>query len=197
MPIARKYARIITRRPAKRTLTQLILEELGKAGESLLDSFFPAKYPEARLWRNLLGLDHAYVFKRATFAAILSQLKTQGLVERVERHGRWHWRVTSNGRSALRASTASEPPRSDGRKRLVCFDIPERDRAKRRWLRRELIACGYEALQKSVWIGETPLPQDFIAGLDALGLRDHVHLLRVETVGTLKGEKNRNPRYSS
>ncbi|OHA09099.1 MAG: hypothetical protein A3B37_00965 [Candidatus Sungbacteria bacterium RIFCSPLOWO2_01_FULL_59_16] len=75
--------------------------------------------------------------------------------------------------------------RADGQKRLVCFDIPERDRAKRQWLRGELIVCGYRQLQKSVWIGEIPLPQDFIEALDALELRGRVHVLRVESEGTL------------
>ena len=188
MPIARKYARIIPRPPAKPALSWLILDKIGEAGETLLDGFFPAKYPEAQMWRNILGLDHTYAFKRATFASLLSQLKREGLVEKIHRGGGWRWRLTARGRSATRLQDSNKPLRSDGRKRLVCFDIPERDRAKRRWLRAELIACGYRQLQRSVWIGEVPLPKAFIKGLDEMELRGWVHILRVEAEGSLRGE---------
>ncbi|MBI2055430.1 MAG: hypothetical protein HYT42_00900 [Candidatus Sungbacteria bacterium] len=183
MPIARRFIRVVPR-AVRPSLTQLILDKVGGAGEALLDSFFPAKYPEARLWRKLLGLDRTYEFKRPTFIAILFQLRAQGLVERAPKRGRWYWRPTAAGRAALTKRRRSTPP-PDGRKRLVCFDIPERDRAKRQWLRGELIAAGYHQLQKSVWIGTTPLPQELVEALDALGLRGRVHLLRVESEGTL------------
>lgn len=184
MPIARKFKHIVPRSP-QISLTRLVLEKIAEGGEVLLDSFFPAKYPEARLWRKLIGLDPSYEFKRPTFVAILSQLKTQGLIERTPKRGRIHWRLTQTGRTTLSEKPRTAPPRPDGQRRLVCFDIPERDRAKRQWLRGELIACGYHQLQKSVWIGEVPLPRDFIEMLDALELRGCVHILRVESKGTL------------
>lgn len=193
MPITRRYARIVPLQAGKLTLTRLILGKISEAGEVLLDGFFPAKYPEARLWRGLLGLDRSYEFKRATFASLLSQLRAEGLIEKVTRQRRARWRLTSEGRSAIQREAARLPPRSDGRKRLVCFDVPERERAKRKWLRGELIACGYQPLQKSVWVGTAPLPHDFVAALDALGLRGCVHLLRVESEGTLRrgrGDEN-------
>lgn len=186
MPIARKYARVIPRQPAMPSLTRLILEKIGEASWVLLDSFFPAKYPEARLWRELLGLDPSYEFRRPTFAVILSQLKSEGLVEKIGRRGKWHWRLTPQGRAVLRVRGDGQPPRPDGRRRLVCFDIPERDRAKRRWLRAELLACGYRLLQKSVWIGEAPLPPAFVAELDVLELRGQVHVLGIESAGSLR-----------
>lgn len=186
MPIATKFVRVVAHPSARVTLTRLILEKIGEVGEVLLDSFFPAKYPEARLWRRLLGLDPIYEFKRATFSSILSQLAAQGLVERVRKQGGGHWRLTRRGRQTVRAPAVDvSVPRSDGKKRLVCFDIPESDRAKRRWLRGELAACGYRPLQKSVWLGETPLPHDFLLALDTLNLRGRIHILRVESEGTL------------
>lgn len=189
MPISRRFKRRAPRDSQKSTLTRLILEKIGEAGEILLDSFFPAKYPEARLWRNILGLNSSYKFERATFASLLSKFKAQRLVEKVTKPGGRHWRLTTQGRSYIREPYQDELPRSDGRKRLVCFDIPEYDRAKRRWLRTELMACGYRPLQKSVWIGEAPLPQAFITELDVLELRDRVHILLVESGGSLDGQR--------
>lgn len=186
MPIARRYARIIPPHPKRPSISWLILDKIGEAGMALLDGFFPAKYPEARMWRGILGLDPTYRFKRETFASLLSQLKRQGLVERTNWKGRdgWYWRLTARGRAALRSRERDALPKSDGRKRLVCFDIPERDRAKRRWLRGELIACGYHPLQRSVWIGEAPLPQAFIEGLDLMHLRRRVYIVRVTAEGS-------------
>lgn len=166
------------------TITRLILEKIGEAGVAVLDSFFPAKYPEARLWRKILGLDSSYEFKRASFASRLSQLQSGGLVAKTRRSGKTLWRLTAEGRSALRGSRADQL-KPDGRRRVVCFDIPERDRAKRRWLRAELVACGYRQLQRSVWIGEVPLPTDFITDLDALGLHSHVHIFLVGDGNTI------------
>lgn len=168
------------------TLTRLILEKIAEAGEVMLNSFFPAKYPEARLWRKLLGLDAAHEFKRPTFSALLWQLKAQRLVVRVAHGNKTFWRLTTRGENVLRERRAAMLPRPDGKTRLICFDIPERERDKRRWLRAELIAFGYRQLQKSVWIGDSPLPQDFIQNLDVLALRGHVHIVAVTAKGTLQ-----------
>lgn len=185
MPIARKYRQIVprARRP---TLAGLILEKIAEAGEVLLDSFFPAKYPEARLWRKILGLDGSYEFKRATFASILSQLQAQSLIERYKKTGKSFWRITSRGKTALLNQEAATPARGDGRQRLVCFDIAERERAKREWLRGELLALGYTPLQKSVWLGDVPLPLDLLEALDELELQDSVHILQIQKEGTLR-----------
>lgn len=184
MGIARKYRRVIPRFE-KQNLAGLILEKIAEAGGVFLDSFFPAKYPEARLWRKILGLDASYEFSRPTFASILSQLKAQGLVERRRESRGSRWRITPRGKTAVAVRKRTKPPQPDGKKRLVCFDVPERERAKRKWLRGELIALGYRQLQKSVWIGETPLPEEFIGALDTLELRSRVHVLRVATEGSL------------
>jgi len=188
MPIARKY-KAVASKPVRQNLSRLILEKIAEGGEILLNSFFPAKYPQARLWRNLLGLDPTYEFKRPTFNAVLYQLKAQGLIKQTTKQNRNYWQLTKRGVAMLDKQKSETPLLKDGQKRLVCFDIPEYDRAKRQWLRGELLAFGYQQLQKSVWIGESPLPQEFVDALDALELRGHVHIMRVEKEGTLIDKK--------
>lgn len=172
---------------ARRTLTAMIIEKIAEAGEVFLDALLPPNYPEARLWRNILGLDSKYEFKREIFAAIISRLKAQGLVEGRKRGRKTSWRLTARGHSHFEevSNEYAELPRSDGKKRLVVFDIPEIERRKRRWLRGELTSFGYTQLQKSVWIGETPLPEDFFDDLDTHQLRGKVHILRIEEEGSL------------
>lgn len=131
-------------------------------GEVALDAFFPAKYPEARLWRSILGFDASYEFSPRTFSAILSRLRRQGLVSRRGTHRRASWSLTPQGKAAITAphhgrDTFAELPPRDQVPRLVAFDIPERERKKRDAIRRELLACDYRPLQRSVWIGYRPL----------------------------------------
>ncbi len=172
------------------TLTQLMLEKLLEFGEVTLDAFFPSKYPEARLWRNILGLDPSYQFSPRTFSTILSRLRRDGLVAKRGPKRRALWSLTSAGQKALAASSEYEsfvelPPR-DGVPRLIIFDIPENERKKRDVIRRELIACDFQLFQKSVWLGHRPLPEDFFELLNELNLRKHVHILTIRDLGTIE-----------
>lgn len=161
-------------------LKELVLEKIAELGEVTLDSFFPRNYPEARLWRSLLGLDRQYQFSRRSFSAILSQLRRGGLVERRSRGRGATWRLTPREQSQRAAA------RQDTIQRLVVFDIPEKERHKRDAIRIELMAAGYSQLQKSVWVGQRPIPDDFLELLDALHLHDHVHIFSVRDPGTLR-----------
>lgn len=173
------------------TLTQLILEKLLELGEVTLDAFFPAKYPEARLWRSILGLDASYEFSPRTFSTVLWRLRQQGLVAR-RGSPKAHWSLTPEGRAILENPRLEDPfaelPSPDRVPRLVIFDIPERDRKKRDAVRQELTACDFHALQKSVWLGYRPLPDDFLELLDTLDLRKHVHILKISDLGTVDRE---------
>ncbi len=178
-PKARPYA----------TLSRLILEKISEFGEVAISSFFPAKYPEARLWRSLLGLDSTYQFRRETFSALLCRLRAQGLIQRkgTPRSGRWS--ITERGEQVLSIIRTPALPRADGIRRLVIFDIPERERKKRDAIRLDLLAAGFRQLQKSVWHAERPLPDDFLELLDALNVRPHVHIFSVRDYGTLKRQE--------
>ena len=171
------------RSKSRKTLTGVILQTISEVGEATLDSFFPAKYPEARLWRELLG-SPKQEFSPRTFSAILSRLRSQGLVEKRKARGRYIWRISTKGKSHLRHQEIDKP-KSDGIKRLVIFDVPENMRAKRVAIRAGLIANGFKMLQKSVWLGTSPLADEFIEMLDGLELKPHVHIFAIRGSGTL------------
>ena len=167
----------------RKTLTRLILERLSEFGEATIDAFLPSNYPEARLWRNILGLDASYRFSPRTFSAILSRLHSQGLVSKQGNNRRARWFLTHKGKSLL--SEVQFLPPIDRIPRLVIFDVPEIERKKRDAIRRELIACEFEQLQKSVWLGYRPLPEDFVELLDVLEMKKHVHILSIRDKGTV------------
>ena len=79
-------------------------------------------------------------------------------------------------------------PDKDNIVRLVTFDIPEKERRKRTWLRNELLSCDFGALHKSVFIGKRPLPQELIREIDKLNLHKYIHIVTINKLGTLVGE---------
>lgn len=169
-------------------LRELILEKLEELGEAAVGSFFPAKYPEARFWRSLLGSPPSRRFSRRSFSALLSQLRAQGLVRRLGTNRKATWKITSRGNTYLRDQKRQKPvePKRDGIQRLVIFDIPEKEKPKREAIRRKLITIGYTRLQKSVWVGEFPLPTDFVGFVDALNLGERVHIFSIREQGTVR-----------
>ena len=64
-------------------------------------------------------------------------------------------------------------------KRLIAiFDIPEKRKRWREWLRGELIGFGFTMIQKSVWLGPA-LPKDFLEYLNEIGLIKHIRFFAV------------------
>lgn len=69
---------------------------------------------------------------------------------------------------------------------IVTFDIPERERYKRDWLRSVLQNLSFTMLQKSVWIGKIKIPEQFLADLHKLQLSSFVEILQITKSGTLR-----------
>ena len=69
---------------------------------------------------------------------------------------------------------------------IVAFDIPEKERRKRDWLRSSLRHLGLKMIQKSVWIGKIKLPDDFIKDIGVLNLAQFVHIFEVGKEGSLR-----------
>lgn len=169
------------------SLRRLILEKIAELGSATLDGFFPYKYPETRIWRKFLGLDPSYVFSKPTFSAILSQLRKDGFIQKVGINPKSiMWKITDKGKEILEGSGVKK----DGVPRIISYDIPEKKRALRYWLRSELLTYDYKQIHKSVWIGFAPLPEEFFKTLDFLSLKNYIHIFSVDKKGTLQNFKN-------
>lgn len=53
---------------------------------------------------------------------------------------------------------------------LLMYDIPHTRKKERDWFRRQLKNFDFIMIQKSVWVGPSPLPADFSAYLKRIGL---------------------------
>ena len=121
-----------------------------------------------------------------TMKVVLSRLEKSGLVEKT---GTGLWQIVERAKVLVLAAQAREENTDRGkntaRDTIIIFDIPEKDRKKRAYLRFELIALGFGLLQKSVWIGPGPLPKEFIEYMRKLRLFSYVHIFSIKKKGTI------------
>ncbi|MBI2406639.1 MAG: CRISPR-associated endonuclease Cas2 [Candidatus Harrisonbacteria bacterium] len=69
---------------------------------------------------------------------------------------------------------------------IITFDIPERERRKRDWLRDVLKNLKFAMLQKSVWIGKVKVPEEFLDDLKKHKLLGLVEIFEISKGGTLR-----------
>ena len=118
------------------------------------------------------------------FRTALWRLQEKGLVEK--KKGTLH--LTSLGLKYFNKIKAFGDRRKkwDGKWRILMFDIPERIKKERHWLRSELYALGYKPLQKSVFIGKFPLKEDLFKEITRRRLNNYINLI---TVGEIDDEE--------
>lgn len=77
-------------------------------------------------------------------------------------------------RKALYYTSFISPFKKDAPKNLiVMYDIPDRLKKERDWFRRQLIKFGYVMIQKSVWVGPSPLPKEFMKYLKEIKIGEN------------------------
>lgn len=111
----------------------------------------------------------------------LSRLKKQGLL--INKSGIWN--ITDEGKNLLKEKKSSiikfkkkKPPQGIKKTMIVIFDIPEKKRIYRDWLRNELFCFGYELVQKSVWFGPA-LPKEFVEYLEKEKIIQYIKFFKV------------------
>lgn len=69
---------------------------------------------------------------------------------------------------------------------IISFDVPEKLRRKRDWLREVIRNLGFEMIHKSVWIGKVKIPKEFILDLEDLKILEFVEIFEISKTGSLK-----------
>src|SRR3989344_3817724 len=62
---------------------------------------------------------------------------------------------------------------------IIAFDIPEKNRIMRNWLRNQIKIFSYKMLQQSLWIGTGPLPYSFLKRLEDLDIRKNIKTFKI------------------
>jgi|SRR3989344_7640000 len=112
---------------------------------------------------NMFGIPRTLTHSDHSFRNTLSRLHKNGLVK----NNSGKWLVTKEGKKYLEQKKLelqqfkSPFKKHTPKNLLLMFDIPESRKMERKWLRKHLIKFNYFMLQKSVWIGPSPLPKEF------------------------------------
>lgn len=123
------------------------------------------------------------------FYNTLHYLKSEGFIEKKISGAKILWKITSSGLYKLNlmkekaTNYQSEP---DGKLKIIIFDVPEKERRRRSWLREALKILGFKMLQQSVWMGKNKIPEQFLFDLRQKKLLPYIHILEVNKGGTIR-----------
>ena len=113
---------------------------------------------------SMFGIPAIFPFKKQSINNALYRLNKSGYVSKENNYvsllqrGRKYVENKKVRFMTFDSSYKKESPKN----LLVMFDIPEVKKAEREWFRFHLRQFGYEMIQKSVWVGPSPLPKDFL-----------------------------------
>lgn len=82
-------------------------------------------------------------------------------------------KISHRKRSLYYVSFLSHFKKDTPKNLMVMYDIPHNLKKERDWFRRQLINFGYIMIQKSVWVGPSPLPKDFLEYLKEIKINDN------------------------
>lgn len=161
-----------------------ILFTIGESSKSNFEMFIrdlPSCYPGFRLMKSMAGCNLRKSFGKKIIKINLERLEKEGLITKSEDQ---EFHLTVNGEEIIayiknRYSILEKP--WDGKIRVVVFDIPEYNRRNRIWLREELLLLKFRELQKSVYVGKYPMPEEFYQDLIKNDIFDYVHLFTIES----------------
>lgn len=157
------------------TARRLILEYLNANKNKRV-----IKYKGVRT--GFLGLPNFKYYKYQTLANRCSFLKNNGYIKEV--NGEYF--ITRKGEDFLKKKTKtpfkkfkSNKTDKDSKNLLLIYDIPENKKAHRDWFRRELISFHFIMIQRSVWVGPSPLPKEFVDYVKSIGLKDKIKTFKL------------------
>ncbi len=62
---------------------------------------------------------------------------------------------------------------------IVMYDVPIEKKKERDWFRRHLKKFNYTMIQKSVWVGPSPLPTQFMDYVKSIGLKEKIKTFKL------------------
>lgn len=141
-------------------------------------------YKGARV--NMLGIPVFKDYSKNSIKSTIHRLSKQSFIEKKNDD----WQVTNLGKKYLKRKEeslrqfSSDFNKETPKNLIVMFDIPEKQKAEREWFRWHLKKFNYKMVQKSVWVGPSPLPKDFMDYIEKIKLK--------KSIKTFKLAKNYN-----
>lgn len=131
----------------------------------ILSVLFEPKFRYKGMSVSMLGLPAFEDYKQASLQAELSRLKKDNYLT----HKKGRWLISSEGikyfknkHYLLDKKFKNVFTEKHSKNLILMFDISESQKRERDWLRKTLRDFHYIMIQKSVWVGPSPLPKDFM-----------------------------------
>ncbi len=191
---------------AKGDILFRILETIGDiavSGVDLFNAFLNAGYGASygkinhelsKIERERIKYEEERKLKQKYYN-LLYKLREDGLIKVEVKNKSKLFFLTANGKRKLDklkikiGDRLPSPAGYNGEKgnlAIVVFDIPERQRNKRGWIREVLKNIGLKMIQKSVWIGRVKIPEEFLKDIHRLKIIDFVEIFEISKTGSLK-----------
>lgn len=131
---------------------------------------------------NLFGIPHFTKYPKKTIQKTLIRLKNKNIIEKelsgivLSKYGKEYVKKKYNSLKKF-----DNPGNlSKDRTLLVMFDIPTEKKAHREWLRWHLKKFNYIMVQKSAWVGPSPLPKEFKDYIKEIKLEKCIKTFKLE-----------------
>ena len=148
----------------------------------ILDELLKPQFRYKGMRVNMLGFpSFRGNFSRASFTNEVGRLKNKGLIEkdseflRITRAGQEYVKRKQDSLSIFDFSFQKSSPKN----LIVMFDIPESKKAEREWFRFHLKKFDYIMIQRSVWVGPSPLPPDFLFYIKEIKLKNCIKTFKL------------------
>lgn len=135
----------------RRNIRNAMLVVIGAAGLIAVSAMAPNIF-------QILGRTGTLARLKYHSKSVLGRLKQKGEIEFVERDGKKYVRLTERGEESLSFErqkmllTSGKPRKWDHRYRLVMFDVPEKRKKIREYLRFRMQEVGFLRVQDSSWV---------------------------------------------
>jgi len=158
--------------------------QINKRSEHVMDLMFG----------QLSGGEERY--KEKSIRNVIYKLKKDDLIDYKDTNKGKEIYITPKGKNSIIKSNKESLPdteydqakESGGKKsiKIIIFDIPEKERRKRYWLRSAIKNLGFKQLQLSVWAGNNSIPEDFLKDLKELKILKFVEIFSIGKLGTIE-----------
>lgn len=159
-------------------------KSVGEVFQALAPVYTPSQQRQRSRVRERL---YYKKLDRQRLYTLIYKLKKEGLIKTPSPFG---W-ITEKGEKEIenikrRLLKNNYPKVESPELTIVAFDIPEKYKGYRDWIRDTLKNLGFNALQKSVFIGYIKIPYEFIEDLSGKHILHHVQIFSIGKSGTLK-----------
>lgn len=136
-----------------------------------------------KIFRSILREKKFKRYKKESIEVAFSRLSKKGYVV----NSSFGCLITDKGKAYVHKKhlldyISSPFKENDPLNTIIAFDIPEKDRKIRNWLRNQIKIFNYKMLQKSLWLGPGPFPDSFLKHLEDLHIRKYVKIFKINKI---------------